>query len=78
MDQSVCASLSHTHYWYYELGMLKMPAFVSSLVQVRLDKGLFDVRVPQRNQYFSFATATAIFTLVADGVGENVSEKSTV
>ena len=25
MDQLVCASLSHTHYWY-EVGMLKVPA----------------------------------------------------
>ena len=25
MGQSICASLSHTHYWY-ELGMLKVPA----------------------------------------------------
>ena len=24
MDQSICASLSHTHYWY-EVGMLKVP-----------------------------------------------------
>ena len=24
MDQSICASLSHTHYWY-EVGMLKLP-----------------------------------------------------
>ena len=26
MDQLVCASLSHTHYWY-EVGMLKVPAY---------------------------------------------------
>ena len=25
MDQVICASLSHTHYWY-EVGMLKVPA----------------------------------------------------
>ena len=25
MDQLLCASLSHTHYWY-EVGMLKVPA----------------------------------------------------
>ena len=25
MDQLVCASLSHTHYWY-EVGVLKVPA----------------------------------------------------
>ena len=24
MDQLICASLSHTHYWY-EVGMLKVP-----------------------------------------------------
>ena len=28
MDQLICASLSHTHYWY-EVGMLKVPAVVS-------------------------------------------------
>ena len=27
MDQLICASLSHTHYWY-EVGMLKVPANV--------------------------------------------------
>ena len=27
MDQLICASLSHTHYWY-EVGMLKVPAYV--------------------------------------------------
>ena len=25
MDQLICASLSHTHYWY-EVGMLNVPA----------------------------------------------------
>ena len=28
MDQLICASLSHTHY-YYEVGMLKVPAISS-------------------------------------------------
>ena len=28
MGQLICASLSHTHYWY-EVGTLKVPAFVS-------------------------------------------------
>ena len=28
MDQLICASLSHTHYWY-EVGMLKVPANAS-------------------------------------------------
>ena len=27
MDQLICASLSHTHYWY-EVGMLKVPAYI--------------------------------------------------
>ena len=27
MDQLICASLSHTHYWY-EVGVLKVPAVV--------------------------------------------------
>ena len=26
LDQLICASLSHTHYWY-EVGMLKTPAY---------------------------------------------------
>ena len=29
MDQLICASLSNTHYWY-EVGMLKVPAWVGS------------------------------------------------
>ena len=31
MDQLICASLSHTHYWY-EVGMLKVPAVYSVTV----------------------------------------------
>ena len=27
MDKLICASLSHTHYWY-EVGILKLPAYV--------------------------------------------------
>ena len=27
MDQLICASLSHTHYWY-EVGMLKVPVVI--------------------------------------------------
>ena len=27
MDQLICASLSHNHYWY-EVGMLKVPATI--------------------------------------------------
>ena len=30
MDQLICASLSHTHYWY-EVGMLKVPAAVGGI-----------------------------------------------
>ena len=29
MDQELCASLSHTHYWY-EVGMLKVPAYADT------------------------------------------------
>ena len=32
MDQLICAFLSHTHYWY-ELGMLKVPAEYISVVR---------------------------------------------
>ena len=37
MDQLICASLSYTHYWY-EVGMLKVPANVCIVLleQVRL------------------------------------------
>ena len=31
MDQLICASLSHTHYWY-EVGMLKVPAVLIDTV----------------------------------------------
>ena len=31
MDQLICASLSHNHYWY-EVGMLKVPAYIIVLV----------------------------------------------
>ena len=30
MEQSICTSLSHTHYWY-EVGMLKVSAFYIEL-----------------------------------------------
>ena len=30
MDQLICASRSHTHYWY-EVGMLKVPAYTHSV-----------------------------------------------
>ena len=33
MDQIICASLSHTHYWY-EVGMLKVPATMLCLDQL--------------------------------------------
>ena len=31
MDQLICASLFHTHYWY-EVGMLKVPAYYAMVV----------------------------------------------
>ena len=31
MDQLICNSLSHTHYWY-EMGMLKVPAINRMMV----------------------------------------------
>ena len=31
MDQLLCASLSHTHYWY-EAGMLKVPVYVEMIM----------------------------------------------
>ena len=35
MDQLICASLSHTHYWY-EVGMLKVPAFNAVYIMLLL------------------------------------------
>ena len=35
MDQIICASLSHAHYWH-ELGMLKVPAAISPYVPLML------------------------------------------
>ena len=37
MDQFICVSLSHTHYWY-EVGMLKVPASVQSVNESLNDK----------------------------------------
>ena len=43
MDQSICASLSHTHYWY-EVGVLKVPAVIIALIlKIRYPNG----RIPQ-------------------------------
>ena len=33
MDRSICASLSHTHYWY-EVGMLKVPVCLTPILGV--------------------------------------------
>ena len=38
MDQLICASLSHTHYWY-EVGMLKVPACRGGLRMYGIVKG---------------------------------------
>ena len=37
MDQSIFASLSHSHYWY-EVGMLKVPACVMNVLCTRQGK----------------------------------------
>ena len=42
MDQLICSSLSHTHYWY-EVGMLKVPA-VYSILNGPGKKGSLDAR----------------------------------
>ena len=38
MDQLICASLSHSHYYWYDVGMLKVPA--ENTVVVSLKKNL--------------------------------------
>ena len=50
MDQLIFASLSHTHYWY-EVGMLKVPAVVE---HVQLLRGMFGFFEP-REMLRSFA-----------------------
>ena len=37
MDQLICASLSHTHYWH-EVGMLKVPADVATVFRLKVDE----------------------------------------
>ena len=44
MDQLICASLSHIHYWY-EVGMLKVPAELDMFVSL---PGRFDSHHPPR------------------------------
>ena len=38
MDQLICASLSHTHYWY-EVGMLKVPSCQTTLENAAHERG---------------------------------------
>ena len=38
MDQLICASLSHTHYWY-EVGMLKVPAVLLDIYYYCINSG---------------------------------------
>ena len=40
MDQLICASLSHTHYWY-EVGMLKVPDVPAGVAQEEGHTGFF-------------------------------------
>ena len=40
MDRLICASLSHTHYWY-EVGMLKVPRCVTPVIMHLLSFALF-------------------------------------
>ena len=38
MDQLIFASLSHTHYYWYEVGMLKVPAAWGAIVETLYDR----------------------------------------
>ena len=49
MDQSICASLSYTHYWY-EVGMLKVPAGRLAL--------FFALKTRTRGDRFSFCQSS--------------------
>ena len=43
MDQLICASLSHTHYWYDDVGMLEVPAIV---LRTNLSPLLYNIECP--------------------------------
>ena len=51
MDQLICASLSHTHYWY-EVGMLKVLAEYSTIVVVLYDNECHRI-IPQYTVSYS-------------------------
>ena len=60
MDQLICASLSHTHYWY-EVGILKVPAVCHCMFRagrVDVDEGLDQVR-----RGCMFSAAWSVFAL---------------
>ena len=42
MDQLICASLSHTHYWY-EVGMLVVQAIYTGIVQLTLSRVIVEM-----------------------------------
>ena len=48
MDQLICTSLSHTHYWY-EVGMLKIPAEYFTLVRLSIRSTALMVYVSIQN-----------------------------
>ena len=48
MNQLICASLSHTHYWY-EVGMLKVPAYAELNIYL-CNSTTFSLSVADNNQ----------------------------
>ena len=57
MDQVICASLSHTHYWY-EMGMLKVPAKYTTLINALGESFILSVVqslyiIPLEKRFFS-------------------------
>ena len=67
MDQLIFASLSHTHYWY-EMGMLKVPAFESEVVTRVFTLRLFVARTRLKYCICRFAVlldhVTVTFTAI--------------
>ena len=74
MDQIMCASPPHTHYWY-EVDMLKVSALYNSIMKTDTDPGVFLSKINQLHDELSDLdevipaerlTATIIDALLAE------------
>ena len=70
MDQLICASLSHTHYWWYEVRMLKVPAERAVLDLQKFEKfGIFSKlsNFPRSRMWKWTSTVLVHFHIVESG-----------